>query len=69
MVFQEPMTSLNPLFTIGSQIEEAILTHQAIPRSAATAMAIELLETARIRMPRSALPSTRTRCPAACASA
>ena len=29
MIFQEPMTSLNPLFTIGNQLEEAILTHQS----------------------------------------
>ncbi len=34
MIFQEPMTSLNPLFTIGNQLEEAILTHQAISRAA-----------------------------------
>ncbi len=33
MIFQEPMTSLNPVFTIGSQIAEAVLYHQAIPRS------------------------------------
>jgi glutathione transport system ATP-binding protein len=48
MVFQEPMTSLNPLFTIGNQIEEAILSHQDIPRNEAAARAIELLDTARI---------------------
>jgi ABC-type glutathione transport system ATPase component len=48
MVFQEPMTSLNPLFTIGNQLEEAILTHQDIARSAAAAKALDLLETARI---------------------
>ena len=48
MVFQEPMTSLNPLFTIGNQLEEAILTHQDIPRSEAACKALELLEVARI---------------------
>ncbi len=48
MVFQEPMTSLNPLFTIGNQLEEAILTHQDLPRREAASRAIELLETARI---------------------
>jgi len=48
MVFQEPMTSLNPLFTIGNQLEEAILTHQDIPRRDAAQKAIELLEIARI---------------------
>ncbi len=48
MVFQEPMTSLNPLFTIGNQLEEAILSHQALPRGEAAQRALELLETARI---------------------
>jgi len=48
MVFQEPMTSLNPLFTIGNQLEEAVLSHQDLPRAEAAAKALELLETARI---------------------
>jgi glutathione transport system ATP-binding protein len=48
MVFQEPMTSLNPLFTIGNQLEEAILTHQGIPRREAAQKALALLEIARI---------------------
>ena len=48
MVFQEPMTSLNPLFTIGNQLKEAILSHQDLPRSEATRKALELLEIARI---------------------
>jgi glutathione transport system ATP-binding protein len=48
MVFQEPMTSLNPLFTIGNQLEEAILTHQDIPHSEAARKALEMLEIARI---------------------
>jgi glutathione transport system ATP-binding protein len=48
MIFQEPMTSLNPLFTIGNQITEALLTHQAISRSEAAEKAVELLEMVRI---------------------
>ena len=48
MVFQEPMTSLNPLFTIGNQLEEAILSHQDLPRSEAARKSLELLEIARI---------------------
>jgi glutathione transport system ATP-binding protein len=48
MVFQEPMTSLNPLFTIGNQLEEAILSHQVLPRAEAAQRALDLLETARI---------------------
>ena len=48
MIFQEPMTSLNPLFTIGNQICEALLTHKSISRSQAEKRAIELLELVRI---------------------
>src|SRR6476619_5765014 len=33
MIFQEPMTSLNPVFTIGNQIGEAVALHQDLPRS------------------------------------
>ena len=49
MIFQEPMTSLNPAFTIGDQIVEGILKHRAIGRDAARRQAIEMLE--RVRMP------------------
>ena len=48
MVFQEPMTSLNPLFTVGNQLEEAILAHANVPDAEATRKAVELLEVARI---------------------
>ena len=43
MIFQEPMTSLNPLHTIGKQIAEMLLQHQAITREAALARTLELL--------------------------
>jgi peptide/nickel transport system ATP-binding protein len=43
MIFQEPMTSLNPVFTIGSQIAEAIRLHQMTSRREARARAIEAL--------------------------
>jgi peptide/nickel transport system ATP-binding protein len=43
MIFQEPMTSLNPVFTIGDQIEEAIIAHEAAERAEAHRRAIELL--------------------------
>ena len=43
MIFQDPMTSLNPVYTIGWQITEAILAHQDISKEAAQAQAIELL--------------------------
>src|SRR5258708_22046000 len=40
MIFQEPMTSLNPVFTIGNQIEEAILLHQKVTKEQAQALAV-----------------------------
>ena len=43
MVFQEPMTSLNPVFTIGSQIAEAVRLHQRLGRAATRARVIEAL--------------------------
>jgi len=48
MIFQEPMTSLNPLFTIGDQISEALLCHSAISKRDAKAETIRLLEKVRI---------------------
>ena len=44
MVFQDPMSSLDPSFTIGHQLVEAIRLHQAVRRSAAKARAVELLD-------------------------
>jgi oligopeptide/dipeptide ABC transporter ATP-binding protein len=44
MIFQEPMTSLNPVFTIGDQIAEAVTLHRRVPRRAALERARELLE-------------------------
>ncbi|MFZ5994511.1 MAG: ABC transporter ATP-binding protein [Thermodesulfobacteriota bacterium] len=43
MVFQEPMTALNPVFTIGDQITEAILVHEKMTRHQAEQRAVELL--------------------------
>ena len=43
MIFQEPMTALNPLFTIGNQIAEVLELHEALTPQAARARAIELL--------------------------
>ena len=44
MIFQEPMTSLNPVFTVGNQILEAIQQHQKIGGSAAKNAAVEMLD-------------------------
>lgn len=43
MIFQEPMTSLNPVFTIGNQISEAVKLHQGLSRKEALNKAIEML--------------------------
>ncbi len=43
MIFQEPMTSLNPLYTVGRQIAEAIALHQGLSRGEAMAKAVEML--------------------------
>ncbi|KIL34640.1 peptide ABC transporter ATP-binding protein [Cohnella kolymensis] len=43
MIFQDPMTSLNPTMTIGRQITEGLIKHQGLSRSAAKARAVELL--------------------------
>ena len=44
MIFQEPMTSLNPVFTVGYQIEEALMLHLGLDKNAARQRAIELLK-------------------------
>ncbi|WP_250473608.1 dipeptide ABC transporter ATP-binding protein [Caballeronia sp. GAFFF1] len=48
MIFQEPMTSLNPVFTVGDQIAEAIALHQNKSRAQARAEALRLLDLVRI---------------------
>lgn len=52
MIFQEPMTSLNPLFTVGDQIAEAVLQHEGGSRAAAMLRAREMLE--RVEIPAAA---------------
>ncbi|CAN7272159.1 ABC transporter ATP-binding protein [Variovorax sp. LjRoot290] len=44
MIFQEPMTSLNPVFTIGEQIAESVRLHKGLDRKAALAHALRMLE-------------------------
>ncbi|GAB5506389.1 MAG: ABC transporter ATP-binding protein [Rhizobiaceae bacterium] len=51
MIFQEPMTSLNPVFTVGFQISEAIRTHERLSGEAVKKRAIEMLEMVGIPLP------------------
>jgi peptide/nickel transport system ATP-binding protein len=51
MIFQEPMTSLNPAFTVGDQISEAIRRHEEVGPAEARARSIELLRRVRIPSP------------------
>jgi peptide/nickel transport system ATP-binding protein len=48
MIFQEPMTALDPVFTIGTQIAETIIRHEGVSRQVADARALELLELVQI---------------------
>ena len=51
MIFQEPMTSLNPVYTIGNQIMEAIILHQKLRKAGAKKKAIEMLRAVGIPLP------------------
>lgn len=51
MIFQEPMTSLNPVFSVGYQIVEVLTRHRGLDRAAARRRAIELLDLVRIPAP------------------
>src|SRR6266568_2210631 len=51
VVFQDPLTSLNPLYTIGQQLEETILTHLELTRAAARSRALSLLREVGIPAP------------------
>src|SRR5690606_23139295 len=51
MIFQEPMTSLNPVFTCGHQVQEAIRLHQQIARTAARRQTIELFQQVQLPQP------------------
>jgi oligopeptide/dipeptide ABC transporter ATP-binding protein len=51
MIFQEPMTSMNPLFTIGTQIMESIILHQHLNKNEAREKAIEMLHKVGIPLP------------------
>ncbi len=52
MIFQEPMTSLNPVFTVGDQISETLILHQGLDKKAAFERAVELLDQVGIPNPK-----------------
>jgi peptide/nickel transport system ATP-binding protein len=51
MIFQEPMTALNPVFTVGSQVTEAVRRHRRVSRREARELALEMLRMVRIPEP------------------
>ena len=68
MIFQEPMTSLNPVLSAGSQVAEAVFLHRKVSRRQAWDRAVALLGGSASRIPRAAPRTTRTSSPAACGS-
>ena len=52
MIFQEPMTSLNPSFTVGNQIGEALMRHRGLSAKTARAATVDMLERVRIPSPK-----------------
>ena len=64
MIFQEPLTSLNPVYKVGDQIAEMIRTHRKVSKSEAKAEAVRLLREVQIPNRKRARPSIRTSCPA-----
>ena len=48
MIFQEPLTSLNPVYTVGNQVAEAVMLHQGVGKTEAWARALEMFDLVRI---------------------
>jgi peptide/nickel transport system ATP-binding protein len=69
MIFQEPMLALDPVYTIGDQIAETVTRHLGLSWAQGRKRALEMLEAVRIPSAKRRLEPTRTKCPAACASA
>jgi peptide/nickel transport system ATP-binding protein len=57
MIFQDPMTAFNPVYTIGDQLAEAVLAHELMPRKRALARAEEMLALVNIPQPKERLQS------------
>ncbi len=69
MIFQDALSSLNPVLTVGYQLGEMFRVHQGLSRKDAKAKAIELMDQVKIPPPRPGSRTTRTSSPAVCASA
>ena len=69
MIFQEPMNSLNPVFTVGNQLVETLLRHEDMTRRDAWDKSVDMLKAVGIPSPRSGCTTIRFRCRAVCASA
>ena len=57
VIFQEPMTSLNPVFTIKNQLNEAIILHQKVSKAEATAISLKMLEAVQLENAKQLLES------------
>ena len=57
MIFQEPVSSLNPVFTVKKQLNEAILLHQDVTKKEATEISLQMLEAVRITEPKRIMKS------------
>jgi ABC-type microcin C transport system duplicated ATPase subunit YejF len=68
MIFQEPMTSLNPLMTVGQQLEETLQRHEVLGRRERRSRSARCWTRSKSVMWRSACNSIRTSFPAVCAS-
>ena len=69
MIFQDPLTSFNPVYSVGYQIGEAVLAHNDVSKAAARERAIELLELVGIPNPKQRIDNCPTSSPAACVNA
>src|SRR3546814_19698722 len=61
MIFQEPMTSLNPVLTVGEQIGEALTLHQGMTKTQAIAKAVEMLRPETRREGKECVSTVKTR--------
>ncbi len=69
MIFQDPFASLHPFYRIGAQLVEAVRVHRKMSKADARTEVIDMLARVGIPNPERGSTTTRTSCPAACASA